>query len=217
MDGTRLTLVATGWHTRRRIHRYKCRTMGRERGLFRGCVKKFNRRMRSDALVMHPSGASRPICQIEADGGTKETRGFPGTEAPCPSSSNYQAFIPWKRPPFLSLPPTLSAIGLSVCHGVIKNQASSYLTRNSDVEARNSAYWYWYYRASTDLPRNSHVEARHSARWYITLRKYLNIRGYLIERLTFLLYLFSMLLIVRYFRLVRRDHCQLNLGDRETW
>lgn len=153
MDGTRLTRVATGWHTRRRIHRYKCRTMGRERGLFRGCVKKFNRRMRSDALVMHPSGASRPICQIEADGGTKETRGFSGTEARCPSSSNYQAFIPWKRPPFFSLPLTLSAIGLSVCHGAIKNQASSYLTRNSDVEARNRAYRYRYYRASTDLPR----------------------------------------------------------------
>lgn len=108
MDGTRLTRVATGWHTRRRTHRYKCRTMGRERGLFRGCVKKFNRRMRSDALVMHPSGASRPICQIEADGGTKETRGFPGTEARCPSSSNYQAFIPWKRPPFLPPSDTVS-------------------------------------------------------------------------------------------------------------
>lgn len=72
--------------------------------------------------------------------------------------------------PLFSLPPTLSAIGLSVCHGVIKNQASSYLTRNSHVEARNSAYWYRYYRASTDLPRNSDVEARHSACWYITPR-----------------------------------------------
>lgn len=139
MDGTRLTRVATGWHTRHRIHRYKRWTMGRERGLFRGCVKKFNRRMRSDALVMHPSGASRPICQIEADGGTKETRGFPGTEAPCPSSSNYQAFIPWKRPPFLSLSPSDTVSDWPFCLPR-SNQKSSVQLPDTEFRRRSKKF-----------------------------------------------------------------------------
>lgn len=84
---------------------------GKRRGdsrLFRGCVEKFNRRMRSDASVMHRSRASVGANLLCARGRRRRWKnerdaGIPWHGARCPSSSNYRAFISWKTSPPLSL------------------------------------------------------------------------------------------------------------------
>lgn len=90
---------------------------GKRRGdsrLFRGCVEKFNRRMRSDASVMHRSRASvgaNLLCARGGGGGdgrTKETRGFPGTEHDVPLVAITEHSSREKRP--------LLSLSLVHCH-----------------------------------------------------------------------------------------------------
>lgn len=100
-------------------------------GGIRGCVEKFNRRMRSDASVMHRSRASvgaNLLCARGGGGGdgrTKETRGFPGTEHDVPLVAITEHSSREKRP-LLSL--SLSSIvtdGLfcPLVYGVIKKKS----------------------------------------------------------------------------------------------
>lgn len=90
---------------------------GKRRGdsrLFRGCVEKFNRWMRSDASVMHRSRASvgaNLLCARGGGGGdgrTKETRGFPGTEHDVPLVAITEHSSREKRP--------LLSLSLVHCH-----------------------------------------------------------------------------------------------------
>lgn len=74
-------------------------------GLFRGRIEKFNRRTRSDALVMHRSGANLLSARCESEMEERKRRGdsLARREHGAPSSSNYQAFISWKTSLSLSL------------------------------------------------------------------------------------------------------------------
>ena len=106
---------------------------GGEGRLFRGRVEKFNRRMRSDASVMHRSeGFVRgqfALCMKEEGGreGERKRRGDSLARSTMSlSSSNYRAFISWKTSPLLSLSLSLSSIvidGLSCpLYGVFKKK-----------------------------------------------------------------------------------------------
>lgn len=100
--GTRIVFIDINAQTTRR--------RGGEGRLFRGRVEKFNRRMRSDASVMHRSeGFVRgqfALCMKEEGGreGERKRRGDSLARSTMSlSSSNYRAFISWKTSPPLSL------------------------------------------------------------------------------------------------------------------
>lgn len=105
---------------------------GKRRGdsrLFRGCVEKFNRRMRSDASVMHRSRASvgaNLLCARGGGGGdgrTKETRGFPGTEHDVPLVAITEHSSREKRP-LLSLSSIVTdGLFCPLVYGVIKKKS----------------------------------------------------------------------------------------------
>lgn len=102
--------VHVGTHTHTHTHgivfidiNAKRRKGGGGFGLFRGRIEKFNRRARSDALVMHRSGTNLLSARCEREMDERKGRGDS-------SSSNYQAFIPWKTS---SLPLFLS---FAYCH-----------------------------------------------------------------------------------------------------
>lgn len=106
IDTSQCTLGHTHTHTHGIVFidiNAKRRKGGGGFGLFRGRIEKFNRRARSDALVMHRSGANLLSARCEREMDERKGHG-------APSSSNYQAFIPWKTS---SLPLFLS---FAYCH-----------------------------------------------------------------------------------------------------